>query len=117
MSGETILVADDDRGIRTLDSVLRVKSVFGFDRVVIVSDDFHVNRALFIADPRWKKWVYPHASAIDTPLPVPVETAHIMLDSKCSWAEAPGGKRNRKFHEYPDQSIEDWHRTRGVFVK
>ncbi|HEX6093401.1 MAG TPA: GFA family protein [Dongiaceae bacterium] len=77
----------------------------------------HCGSALFIADPRWKKWVYPHASAIDTPLPVPVETAHIMLDSKCSWAEAPGGKRNRKFHEYPDQSIEDWHKTRGVYVK
>jgi hypothetical protein len=46
-----------------------------------------------------------------------VETAHIMLDSKCSWAEAPGGKRNRKFHEYADQSIADWHRTRGVLVK
>lgn len=40
----------DDRGVRTLDSVVRVKEVFGFDRVVIVSDDFHVNRALFIAD-------------------------------------------------------------------
>lgn len=40
----------DDRGVRTLDSVVRVKEIFGFDRVVIVSDDFHVNRALFIAD-------------------------------------------------------------------
>ncbi len=40
----------DDRGARTLDSVVRAKTVFGFDRVVIVSDDFHVNRALFIAN-------------------------------------------------------------------
>ncbi len=40
----------DDRGARTLDSMLRVKGIFGFGRVVIVSDDFHVNRALFIAD-------------------------------------------------------------------
>ncbi len=40
----------DDRGARTLDSMVRVGKVFGFDRVVIVSDDFHVNRALFIAD-------------------------------------------------------------------
>jgi hypothetical protein len=77
----------------------------------------HCGSALFIADPRWKKWVYPHASAIDAPLPVPVETAHIMLDSKSSWVQVPGGKRNRKFHEYPDQSIEDWHKARGVYVK
>ena len=40
----------DDKGARTLDSLSRAKSVFGFEDVVIVSDDFHVNRALFIAD-------------------------------------------------------------------
>ncbi|HRQ89137.1 MAG TPA: ElyC/SanA/YdcF family protein [Bacteroidia bacterium] len=40
----------DDRGVRTLDSIVRAKTVFGVDRAVIVSDDFHVNRALFIAD-------------------------------------------------------------------
>ena len=40
----------DDQGARTLDSVERAKSVFGFDRFVIISDDFHVARALFIAD-------------------------------------------------------------------
>jgi hypothetical protein len=40
-----------------------------------------------------------------------------MLDSKSSWVQVPGGKRNRKFHEYPDQSIEDWHKARGVYVK
>ncbi|MCB1205409.1 MAG: YdcF family protein [Verrucomicrobiae bacterium] len=39
----------DDRGARTLDSMVRVKSIFGFDRITIISDDFHVNRALFIA--------------------------------------------------------------------
>lgn len=39
----------DDRGARTLDSMVRVKTVFGFDRIIIISDDFHVNRALFIA--------------------------------------------------------------------
>lgn len=45
--GSAILA--DDRGARTLDSMVRVKEVFGFERVTIVSDDFHVNRALFIA--------------------------------------------------------------------
>lgn len=46
--GEAIIA--DERGSRTLDSIVRVKEIFGFDHVVIVSDDFHVNRALFIAD-------------------------------------------------------------------
>lgn len=40
----------DDQGARTFDSVERASSVFGFDKFVIVSDDFHVSRALFIAD-------------------------------------------------------------------
>lgn len=40
----------DNEGARTLDSVARAKSVFGYDRFVIVSDDFHVARALFLAD-------------------------------------------------------------------
>lgn len=43
-------IVADDRGSRTLDSVARARSEFGFDRIVIVSDDFHVARALFIAD-------------------------------------------------------------------
>ncbi len=46
---ETEILADD-MGIRTLDSVVRAKTIFGFERILIISDDFHVNRAIFIAD-------------------------------------------------------------------
>ena len=46
---ESAILADD-QGLRTYDSVMRAKAVFGFDSVIIISDDFHVNRALFIAD-------------------------------------------------------------------
>ena len=35
---------------RFLDSLIRAKQVFDCEKLVIVSDDFHVNRALFIAD-------------------------------------------------------------------
>ena len=50
-------------------------------------------------------------------LPKPKELAHIMIDSKASWVAVPGGKANRRFAEYPDQSIEDWHKTRGLYEK
>lgn len=40
----------DNEGARTLDSVARAASIFGYEQFVIVSDDFHVARALFIAD-------------------------------------------------------------------
>ena len=41
----------DYAGFRTLDSVLRAKGIFGQDRVIIVSQRFHLARALFLA--RW----------------------------------------------------------------
>jgi SanA protein len=39
----------DYAGFRTLDSVLRANSVFGQDRVIVVSQHFHLARALFLA--------------------------------------------------------------------
>lgn len=42
-------VTCDYAGFRTLDSVVRMKEVFGISRYAIVSQDFHVARALYIA--------------------------------------------------------------------
>lgn len=39
----------DYAGFRTLDSVVRAKLVFGCDEVVIVSQEFHLERALYLA--------------------------------------------------------------------
>ncbi|MBL4670501.1 MAG: YdcF family protein [Flavobacteriales bacterium] len=39
----------DYAGFRTLDSVVRSKEVFGQSKIIIVSQRFHVERALFIA--------------------------------------------------------------------
>ena len=69
---------------------------------------------LYISDPRWPQWVYPHASAIDTPLPRPNERSHIMLGSKPDWVALPEGAHELRFEGYPDASIEDWHRIRGL---
>jgi SanA protein len=40
----------DYAGFRTLDSIVRAKEVFGLNKVTIITDDFHVNRALFICN-------------------------------------------------------------------
>ena len=40
----------DYAGVRTLDSVFRAKQVFGLDRVTVVSQQFHCERALYLAD-------------------------------------------------------------------
>lgn len=42
-------IIPDYAGFRTLDSVMRCKKVFGVDDVLIISQDFHCRRALFIA--------------------------------------------------------------------
>lgn len=39
----------DYAGFRTLDSMARAKNVFGLQRFTIVTDDFHISRAVFLA--------------------------------------------------------------------
>ncbi|MBA2581793.1 MAG: YdcF family protein [Bacteroidetes bacterium] len=40
----------DFAGFRTLDSVIRSRKIFGQNKITIISQKFHVQRALFIAD-------------------------------------------------------------------
>jgi hypothetical protein len=72
--------------------------------------------ALWVWDPRWPEWVYPFASAIDTPLPRPPEDVELMLNNAAPWAEIPAGPAHTHFAEYPEESIIDWHRKRGLTV-
>ena len=72
---------------------------------------------LWAADPRWAEWIFPYASAVNTPLPVPPETVHIMLDFKAPWIEVPTGKAHKHFDRYPDESIIDWHQRHGLYIE
>jgi len=74
----------------------------------------HCGSALWLWDPRWPELVHPHASAIDTELPVPPEHTHMMLDSKAGWVEVQAGPRDRMFREYPDESLARWHQRLGL---
>ena len=76
----------------------------------------HCGSALWVADPRWPDLVHPFASAIDSPLPMPADRVHIMLGSKAGWVAVPeAGPHDTHFDEYPDRSIEAWHREHGVW--
>jgi hypothetical protein len=70
--------------------------------------------ALWLWDPSWPDLVHPHASAIDTPLPLPPEHAHMMLGSKAPWVEVEGRRGDARFDEYPDCSLAQWHEQRGL---
>jgi hypothetical protein len=70
--------------------------------------------ALWLWDPRWPQLVHPHASAIDTPLPVPPERTHLLLGSKPGWVPVHAGPKDKQFNGYPEESLADWHQRLGL---
>ena len=72
--------------------------------------------ALWLFDPRWPDLVHPFASAIDTDLPRPPTKVHLMLRFKAVWVRPRIGRADERFDLYPDQSIEDWHKTRDLWI-
>lgn len=74
----------------------------------------HCGSMLWVWDPRWPELIHPFASIIDTPLPVPPERYHILLDSKPGWVPVPEDEGERPFSQYPDCSLLEWHRQHGL---
>jgi hypothetical protein len=69
--------------------------------------------ALWLFDPTWPELIHPHASAIDTPLPVPPDRVHIMLGSKAPWVEPELHEADEACDEYPAESLAQWHSRHG----
>ena len=69
---------------------------------------------LWLWDPRWPDLIHPLASAIDTPLPVPPERTHLLLDSKASWVQVRSDPRDRLCQGLPEESIAEWHQRLGL---
>lgn len=72
--------------------------------------------ALWVSDPAWPELIHPFASVIDTDLPEAKEKTHLMLRFKASWVEPDIGPGDQRFDDYPVESIEDWHRKRGLWI-
>lgn len=70
--------------------------------------------ALWVYSPRWPDLIHPHASAIDSDLPLPPERVHMMLGSRANWAEPCLAAGDRTFEEYPDESLAAWHERTGM---
>jgi hypothetical protein len=69
---------------------------------------------LWLWDPRWPELVHPLAAAIDTPLPIPPERTHLLLDSKAPWVEVRADPQDKRFDGFPDESIAAWHERLGL---
>ena len=65
--------------------------------------------ALWGWDPRWPGLVHPHASAIDSELPLPPARSHMMLGSRANWVPVCSAPYDKFFDEYPDESLAEWH--------
>ena len=72
--------------------------------------------ALWLYDPEWPDLVHPFASAIDTELPKPPARVHLMLKYKAPWVEPDIRDGDAAFELYPEESIADWHKARGLWV-
>src|SRR5829696_1931550 len=68
----------------------------------------------WVSDRRWPDLVHPFASTIDTPLLAPPECEHIMLGSKAGWVRIDARRTERRYDDYPQDSLEDWHRRHGL---
>lgn len=73
--------------------------------------------ALWLHDPTWPELIHPFASAIDSELPVPPERVHLMLRYKPDWVVPRIEPDDATFEEYPEESIADWHKARGLWVE
>ncbi|EFN53553.1 hypothetical protein CHLNCDRAFT_25663 [Chlorella variabilis] len=72
---------------------------------------------LWAQDPSWEQWCYPFAGAIDTELPVPPRSVHMMLKDKAPWVVPQVGPQDDQFDAYPDLSIEEWHKKHKLWVE
>ncbi|HEV7415766.1 GFA family protein [Tianweitania sediminis] len=72
--------------------------------------------ALWLFDPSWPDLVHPFASAIDSELPKAPSSVHLLLKYKASWVEPQVSPGDLTFDLYPEQSLEEWHREKGLWV-
>jgi hypothetical protein len=72
--------------------------------------------ALWLFSPEWPDLVHPFASAIDSELPAPPSSVHMMLRFKPAWVAPAIGQDDQTFDLYSEQSLEDWHKSRGLWV-
>jgi len=70
--------------------------------------------ALYLTLDAAPDFVYPFASAIDTPLPDPPERVHVLTVEAPAWARPPSSPSDLAVERNTRESIADWHRRHGL---
>ena len=66
---------------------------------------------------QWPELIHPFASAIDTELPAPPASVHLLLRDKAGWVVPQVGPDDECYEGYPALSIEDWHKRRNLWIE
>lgn len=76
-------ITKDHAGLRTLDSIVRARAIFDLDDYIIVSQEFHLKRALYIAHEKGQKAIGFAAKDIkNTPTAQKMETREFFAGIK-----------------------------------
>lgn len=70
--------------------------------------------ALYLTIDAAPDFVYPFASAVDTPLPEPPERVHVFTAEAPAWAGPPSTPQDFSTERNTRESIADWHRRHGL---
>jgi hypothetical protein len=70
--------------------------------------------ALYLTIDAAPDFVYPFASAVDTPLPEPPERVHVFTAEAPAWARPPVSPDDYTTERNTRESIADWHRRHGL---
>ena len=70
--------------------------------------------ALYLTIDAAPDYVYPFASAIDTPLPEPPERVHVFTLEAPAWARPSSGAEDVAVERNTHESIEAWHRRKRL---
>ena len=81
---------------------------------VVLSFCGRCGSALFLEIMPFPEWVYPFASAVDTPLPKPPEFVFVRTDERPEWSPAMGSPTDPSFEANTDESMVEWHRRLGL---
>ena len=81
---------------------------------VIMSFCPRCGSALLLEILGWPQWVYPFASAIDTPLPTPPHSIHVRTAERPSWVPTIGSPEDPTFETNTEESMVEWHQRLGL---
>ena len=70
--------------------------------------------ALYLTLDAAPDFVYPFASAVDTPLPEPPERVHVFTAEAPAWARPPSSPDDYTTERNTRESVTEWHRRHGL---